>query len=418
MKVLFIDSNLIGDNSPTGHTLKNITNGIPDCTFLQYCLDYDAKYHTPVYNVIYETKSNNFLFFIVKSLYRKILKVNTNPEHVKTSTVSDSGKESAFVIFLKMIIDMIPHHVGRHNLQKIIGFKPDVIYSLGGTITVLNMTKKLSRKLNVPVVMHIMDDWYGTLYNESIITRGGHKKATKLMDEIMEATTCNLAISEKMANYYEKKFNKPFSSVMNCIDSLHPQPLPNNDVLRFVFSGGLQGGRTESLKKIGEIIQSNSLLKGKIRLAIYTSRNYVERYKNYFDADVQLSEYVNKNKMFENLGQADVLVHVESFEQDEIDFYQYSLSTKIPEYMSVGRPILCYGPEDIGTVSYIKEKEIGIVASNLEELIEGIVLLTQDGEYREKLGRRALEVAEKEHLQQVAQKTVKNTLSEGSAKVK
>ena len=39
---------------------------------------------------------------------------------------------------------------------------------------------------------------------------------------------------------------------------------------------------------------------------------------------------------------ADILVHVESFEKSNM-ICNYSMSTKIPEYLSIGRPIICFG---------------------------------------------------------------------------
>ena len=90
-------------------------------------------------------------------------------------------------------------------------------------------------------------------------------------------------------------------------------------------------------------------------------------------------------------------MHCESFDATEVKYFKYSMSTKIPEYLSVGRPILCYGPNDVCTVSYLRENEVGFVVENDQELIMAINKL-QDIKTRVALGKNAIEVAKRDHL--------------------
>ena len=72
-----------------------------------------------------------------------------------------------------------------------------------------------------------------------------------------------------------------------------------------------------------------------------------------------------QSKMFDNLSRADVLLHVESYYSRYTSYFRLSMSTKIPEYMSVCRPILCVGPSGIATVDFIQERKFGLVVNDI-----------------------------------------------------
>jgi len=212
-----------------------------------------------------------------------------------------------------------------------------------------------------------------------------------------------------MALVFEKKHNKPFSYAMNCIDSLHFVPINVNERLRLLFSGGLHGGRADSLELMGQMIKEDKILNRLVSLVVYTSKGNMLKYSYLESAGIEMKEYVPVEKMFENLSSADVLVHVESFDKNEIDFFRYSMSTKVPEYLSVGRPILCFGPMDICTVSYLAERGVGIVANNESELKDAILRLALDEVLRMECATKAL-VTAKEHLGDVVAKRVEDVL--------
>src|SRR3546814_7688640 len=50
-----------------------------------------------------------------------------------------------------------------------------------------------------------------------------------------------------------------------------------------------------------------------------------------------------------------------SFVDHYSKYARLSISTKVPQYLSVGRPILAYGPKSLASISYIKETGAGVV---------------------------------------------------------
>jgi hypothetical protein len=103
---------------------------------------------------------------------------------------------------------------------------------------------------------------------------------------------------------------------------------------------------------------------------------------------------------------ADALVHVEAFDRSSRLSTRYSISTKIPEYMVAGRPILAYGPGEAASLKYVAESQCGIAVGERSgsALNRALVVLSSPTKRRE-MGRNGGDVAERRHgaaAQQVA----------------
>jgi hypothetical protein len=87
---------------------------------------------------------------------------------------------------------------------------------------------------------------------------------------------------------------------------------------------------------------------------------------------------------------------MESFKEMYRTFIKYSLSTKIPEYMYSGKPILFFGPESITVSKYIKENHVGLVANTWESLERSLIELKNDI-HRKSLGENGKKLAIQNH---------------------
>lgn len=408
INVLYVGHTLVGDADATGNTLYQIFHDIKGIRFMQYCLDYDPKHHTNTFETVYISPKKSKLYFQIKKYYRN----DSNSTVNELVTGDAERKGNAFIAVAKAIMDSLHKEMGEESLKKIDDFKPQVIYTLGENITTLKHAIMLSNRYRVPIVLHVMDDFEPTIYGYTKLTYLWRKRYISLLNVAYSRSVTNFAISDKMAKEYEKRHRTPFDFAMNCLDELHPQPIPNNEPLRMVFSGGLHGGRAASIAKIADIIKNDNVLRENLTLTVHTSQVNIELYGDLLKDKVDLQSYVPKEDMYANLGKADILLHVESFQPEEISYYRLSMSTKIPECMSVGRPVFCYGPLDICTVSYIKDRGFGLVAENEHEVLNSLHALIDDRNLRLELGKRALEIAKKEHLKTSVQQRVYDVFCE------
>jgi glycosyltransferase involved in cell wall biosynthesis len=94
-----------------------------------------------------------------------------------------------------------------------------------------------------------------------------------------------------------------------------------------------------------------------------------------------------------------VLLHVEAFDDTVRAYTRLSLSTKIPQYMSSGRPILAYGPGELASCRYIADCDCGRVVGVQDPLAlaKATRELASDALVRLGLGRRGWQLACQRH---------------------
>ena len=255
-------------------------------------------------------------------------------------------------------------------LAEIDAFSPEVIYTLGGCINTLKLSYRLSLRYNIPIVTHYMDNWLYCLQweNNPLLTSYKHK-LRKFAAKCRLRSDRDIAISPKMAAVYTDKLGKEHAFIMNSIDTAayccHDKPL--GSPIRFVYAGGLHLGRDRSLQIIASVIESAAADSDKdIELCIYTPENMIPQYRKQFEAypRTHFFKAVPHDRIMSVYEEADVLVHIESGELVNNGFFRYSISTKIPEYLSTGKPILFFGPKDIYLFEFLSEQHLACTAAD------------------------------------------------------
>ena len=67
------------------------------------------------------------------------------------------------------------------------------------------------------------------------------------------------------------------------------------------------------------------------------------------------------------------------------------MSTKIPQYMAAGRPLLCYGPGEVASMRFVADNECGLVIGSQAQskLVAALRRIVQDAGLRKRLGTNA-----------------------------
>lgn len=401
IRVLIVGTVLIGDDDATGVSMENMLLGSQHIDWYQFCVEYNTKTHVEIVPTMYLNPKVNFGYYVIKKIYNTCFRgaggyASSAYTHSKKISLSSIGR---------YFLDIIPKHLTKKELNILREYSPDAIYTMAGSISIIKMCLFLSSKLNIPIVAHFMDDLESNIYSNLITA---NKKYNKYLQKLFQRSTRGLAISKKMAEEYTKRHGLQFGYAMNCVEKPQSSKQKTGSKLILLFSGGLHGGRNESIRALGEVISADAELKNIIRLCVYTSKHDYFQYKESIGDICEFREYVPKDQMFANLRKADILVHVESFDINEIEYFRLSLSTKIPEYLSVGKPILCYGPRELNTVQYVEECGAGVVASTREELHYVLNKIVLDSGFREKIEKNCQNTFNKEHLKKIVTKRIED----------
>ena len=137
------------------------------------------------------------------------------------------------------------------------------------------------------------------------------------------------------------------------------------------------------------------------RLSIYTDGASIRDHGNElsYPPIVSVHEWIPYEELQRVFQRADVLVHVESFDNVFRRWTRYSISTKIADYLMSGRCLFAYGPAEGAALCSIQENGAGVVVSRRDKVLleEKLKEMLLNAAARAACGERARKAAMREH---------------------
>ena len=267
---------------------------------------------------------------------------------------------------LRKWLDLLPYELPDQIKKAIVQFRPDVVHTCLGNIQVPVLALRCAELCNIGLIPHFMDDWKSTMYAGRLDLVIQRRLLLRTVRRIIKAAPVGMGISELMAAEYNSTYGVPFHSFMNCT-SVAPDttPVAAPDPTagpRLIYAGSLRHDRWRSLKEIGEALRyvNSEGIPGK--LFIYAPAKDIAEFNGRLAGpSVEVVGSIAQKEVSGVLKEGHILVHVESFEKNIRKYTRLSMSTKIPQYMAAGRPLLCYGPGEVCSCRFIEENECGLV---------------------------------------------------------
>ena len=283
-------------------------------------------------------------------------------------------------------------------------YKPDIIYSLLGDIRTMQMANKISSKFNIPIIPHFMDDWQNTMYSDNSFLFIPRLILLLNLRKILSRSLLGLTISQKMADEYSSRFKKQFFPLMNCVNEITEKTKTehshNSTEIKFCYTGGLHLDRSKSLRSICEVLQNLKTNK-KITVSIYTKEiDWLKCGHEFGDFDfVKYMGFVNSDEILDKLNEQDILIHVESFDPKIDKYTRLSISTKIPEYLSLAKPIIAIGPPNIASIEYLASNQCALILSenNIKTIESKLSAMLGDAKKMESMSNNAFKLFKKNH---------------------
>ena len=397
-RILVINEQSMFRNNATGITMRSIFEKLPGQNIFE--LFWYATY-TPVENKMgIRSEQIPSRYIPVNHFVRSIL----GYENVY-ATAKDGGlnfgsqikisRKQVFKHKVKAVVEKSFLLPSRQWLKQIDDFAPTAIYTLSGSFYVNKWVLYFAKRYKCPVVIHYMDDWRATIFMQAEALKPLNRKLNKQIAAIEKHMKTGMVISDAMAEEYKKRYGYNYLAAMNTVKQMKlPEPEKGNG-LHIVYAGGLHLNRYLSLLEVAEAMQAFP----DMRLSVFTSKGNAEAYEKLFPWDnVTFRDPVPNDQIDTVYAQADVLLHIESFDPKVADYTKYSLSTKIAEYLASGRAIMCYAPEHIAVHQYLKDNHCGLCVASKEDL-ESVLEKLRDETLRLQLGACGRVMAEKNHSQ-------------------
>ena len=330
------------------------------------------------------------------------------------SKASRFSKE--FYRLMREILWFLPLGHKNELIDFAVKFKPDILFFVAGDFIFSNrLAIELQEKTGCRMVTYFTDDYIFIKHGWNIF---GHLRSLlvfRVFRQIVALSSSYLTISHAMKDRYDSVFNKASSLAYNVVEhivddedkSLDPS---RNEIVTIVYAGGLHLDRLSSIEILAKYVEN---LSSNVRIKVFSGdsadskvRKRMSCYKR-----VELMDPVTSDALRGILRNADILLHVESFDAYYASRTRYSLSTKIPEYLSFGKPILAIGPEFVASMRHLQECSICITQPEVE--ITKVKRLLQSKDFRTAMGKLSIQKFKKDHNKKSLEKNIRRAFSNG-----
>ncbi len=272
---------------------------------------------------------------------------------------------------------------------------PDIIFFVAGdTLFSYAICRYIAKKTKASINVYVTDDYILKKNCENFFDILKRKLIYNRLKNILSRAKTFFTISEKMKCEYYNIFGKDSIPVFNISERLYRESeyIENNDNVVFVYAGSLYYGRDEILIKIARCLEKiNSTIENKAKLQVFSNQEPSEKIINYLTIP-GTSLYggsLSRKLMVNKLNEADVLIFAESFDIEQIEKTRLSLSTKIPEYLSVGKLILAVGPKNIGSMEFLEN--VAVCVYNTDDLMNILQKIIDNKKMREDYEIKSIE---------------------------
>lgn len=298
--------------------------------------------------------------------------------------------------------------------------QPQFVFLLAGNMSVFyDMAFFICNKFRIPLFLQITDDYF--------IYRSGcnpwknlhRRRMSKKLDEAIKQCECSFVICDKMARVFAEKYGGKY---FVCMNSVEVQDLQETEVkhdrknINLVYAGNLGINRWKVLSLIGQALAE--LKQEGISACLHVYSSYVPTKKIQKKLTLpSVSEFcgsVYGEELDRVKNGADILVHVEAFEKRYRQLTYTAMSTKVPEYLGSGRPILAVGPSEAASIEFLNQNEAALVVTewSKEAIKEQIRRFVSGGDELAEMRERAVRIARERFSRDKSAEHIFNIISE------
>ena len=349
------------------------------------------KYINIQYNTVSESEKKTIIHRCIKRL-STILKIKTFIRTIlKFSGLTPLINQIEITSLMEKWIQMI---------------KPDILYSAANTYEQIQFILELHKRLNIPYAIHIGDDHIKMMPPKGLLYFYWKHKMNSQFSFLIRKAIVRLSICEYMSQIYKNRYGFDFTPYLNPIEidkwlSFAKKKWEINKTFKILYAGRYGFDNAKLLHQLAFIIDKLNVEGFNVQLDMmfgeFTDKVKIEAFKKYNNTKIE--KYIPHDNIFSVIPTYDLLYLPLGFDKKTKKIYSVSLSTKIPEYMISGTPILVNAPEDTGYYQYAKQENWGYLlpTDNIQKLEEAIKELIENKEIRENLGKKAKAVAIKNH---------------------
>lgn len=381
MRLLIISNNAVSKTANNGKTLRSLLKGIPSSDIIQFYTGTNEYPDVETCSSFYRVTESQILKSVLNLSFKTS---NSHIKHLKdiqgleANEIRDSQAVSKLkhnVRYLGLIRETLwaSHTWDTAELNQWINdFKPTAIFAiLGNCIFIHHIALTLSKRYNLPLNVFFTDDYVVNDSSTNLLAHIHYKLLCRQYTQTLKKADKAFVIGESMRRAYALKYNREFGILINGIDftgydkSRTPLTLSPDKPIIVSFIGGIHLNRWKSISKLGKILSKIKPYTFEIRVyCVIKPDNDI--LKEFEMSGVNYCGSLKPSEISDAIDSSHILLHVESFDKANRLYTKFSVSTKIPEYLSSNRGIIAFGPHEIASIEIFSENNLGCSITDLD----------------------------------------------------
>lgn len=290
---------------------------------------------------------------------------------------------------------------------------PDCIFVAPGTAKFLyDIALKISRRLNIPIIMYVCDDYYFIKEPNGLLGKIRLSLLKKKIEKLLSKASHIITICDEIKDLYNNRFKIPATTIMTGTNYPIAQSYADTVADTITYMGNIRCKRYKSLAALGHTLDDiNRKHNTNHKLKIYSNEKDKSILSSFNNIDsIQFCGYVQGEEFDKVFRSSHLLLHVEAFDNDSIDLVKHSVSTKIADSLASGIPLLAYAPDYVSSMKHLMRNNCALCANEEKALENILVTAFCDGQARKKAVENAIETAKKYHNRETNSKCLYHIL--------
>lgn len=405
-RVLFVSVNPFSSSSNNGKTFASFFEGYPSSHLAQLYFHRESP-SNPVCSNYYRITDEEILQNVLVPWRIAGERANVTTAEVQATTLARASLKRSWTARLlrQLVWLMVPIDNNRTVLRWLDEFSPEVVFFCGGDAAALyRKISAVADRYDAGLVYYATDDYVLPIRTRNISAKLLRGWTRRVFRSIAARAALVLVVGEKMAETYLAAYGIRATPIMNMVQVPERQPEPRprelRDPLKLLYAGSFHSNRWRVLADVVRSIQELRSKGVAVELRIFGPEPAPEER----DAMHQppAATYLGlkpPSELVEEIAGSDVLLHVESDDPESIAVTRLSISTKIPEYLASGRPILAVGPPDVASIAYLRDANAALVTDphDVGRLRRALEEFATDSELSAGYAQRGWELARASH---------------------
>ncbi len=298
--------------------------------------------------------------------------------------------------------------------------KPDAIYSAVGSVKEIIFLKKIYQAKQIPLIIHIYDDWPQIEYSKRFFKWIWAYIYKKQVQELMDMASCHLSICDAMSKEYEKRYGHKFYAFHNPVEASEWDITENNpakkDSERSVFYMGKINFSTlppliDMAKAVERLNKDGYSIFFRI-VSPHLNGDNIALFEKYPHVKLEYAGY--KHSELPALIRSHSFLFLPlGFQKDSVQYYRYSMLTKLSEYLISAVPIILYCPKGIALYDYCMHNDCAQWSDEGERnLYTSVKSLLQDKMRCKIMSSNAYKLAIGAHSAEVVRENFRKVISQ------